>query len=502
MKSPGSTVFIIFASSVLAVLLLLVGCEDIFGRNPPDMSAGQELTRKDVLALQHLREDHISTEEDIARQVSDFITTNSVARSVSAIAPDITSVKKFISKTDKGFSGLTTNARNAAGDSETPEESEIPFYLFELGNKENDTKGFALTCGDDRIGNILAIVENGSPDLDNSFMELYYTNLEAYIGETIELYNSVSDADIEAALKKANEQFSGNARVVDMNTLYDYDTDGKTRLKTAWNQEGSPYWDVLNETKGMAGLSMYNRYVTGCLAVAMAQIMAYWEYPDSCKTDPYKGSKYIWNDMKASPNAEWINAQSLGGDAARAKSAKRAVSTLIYEIAENVVTQYGTLKTDADMYRTVPVFNKFDYKTSDAYPVSYDLNRIKASINQRRPVVSYGFAVKQRKITEYKFLWFILKVEKEGYDKGHAWVIDDYRTRTMQIMAAGNLIGNRMLYLPDDYVRCNLGFGGGKDGWYKNAVFSTNKGPVSRSSAGDAEGFYRYNLQMLPDVCR
>jgi hypothetical protein len=283
-----------------------------------------ELTRQDVLALHHLQPEHISSEERLSDMVSDFLSTSSSSRSISGEKTTIAGIKKFTSKVDNGFSSVTANARSASAE---PEPSEIPFYLFELENTAEDTKGFALTCGDDRIGNVLALVENGSVDLDNPFMDIYYTNLESYIAETIDFYNNITDDDIYTALEKINQ---GTERAVTSSNYYDFNTNGSTLLETQWNQ-WEPYWDIINEVKGRTNWPRYDKYLTGCTATAMAQVMAFWKYPNKCSIEPYNNINYVWNDMKAYPNA--TNLTTTG---------KRAVAALMYEAAEKLGTDYGT----------------------------------------------------------------------------------------------------------------------------------------------------------------
>lgn len=503
-------VFAAFIVPAFAVMLTAAGCENVFGKKPPDVPADSELTRKDILALQHLREDHISTEEALAGQVYDFLSKDVSTRSVTPNVPAVTNVKKFISKTDKGFSGMTANARAASGASETREESEIPFYIFEIANKNEDKKGFALTCGDDRIGNILAVAESGSPDLDNPFMELYYTNLEAYIGETIEIYNSVTDEDIAVALTKAgkeSERFTATSdfSFKDFFNTYDYDTDGKTRLKTAWGQH-EPYWDTINKVKNRTFNSYADKYVTGCLTTAMAQIMAYWEYPDSCDIEPYSTFHYSWDVIKAVPDLRYVTPHTFGGNSVLSEHAKHSASILMYQVAEAVIVQYGTNATGGSTgYLTTNAFNTFGYATPDGH-IDYDISAIVSSIDNGRPVAIEGFDTLEHTVTQYKrdnyFLWWFLGTDyweehKDNYLQGHAWVIDDYCTRAKPVIFFKDLLCRAY------YVHCNLGWDGSKNGWYASGVFDTEKDPVALKSTKtieQSEGWYRYNMKIIPNI--
>jgi hypothetical protein len=97
-------------------------------------------------------------------------------------------------------------------------------------------------------------------------------------------------------------------------------------LSTTWNQQGY-YNDAIEAVYG-------NNYPTGCNTTALAQVLAYHEYPSACtnystlkslwsKVDSvgWSGS-YNWSIMKASSAIDYLS--SLG---------KVEVSALMYEIA-------------------------------------------------------------------------------------------------------------------------------------------------------------------------
>ncbi len=53
-----------------------------------------------------------------------------------------------------------------------------------LKNTETEDTGFALTCGDVRIGNIIAIAETGNLEEIPEFQNLFYSKLSEYVAET------------------------------------------------------------------------------------------------------------------------------------------------------------------------------------------------------------------------------------------------------------------------------------------------------------------------------
>jgi hypothetical protein len=165
------------------------------------------LERHEYLALMHLEESHEITPETLQSQLGNFLANNAASRSADSPASSVTGVQKFTTVIENGFSSVTANKRSVATEQEA---SEIPFYLFDLENPVEQTSGYAVTCGDMRIPGILAVVENGEFGGEHPFKDVFYTNLAAYILETIELYNGITDEDIAAAVEKHNSISDGN----------------------------------------------------------------------------------------------------------------------------------------------------------------------------------------------------------------------------------------------------------------------------------------------------
>jgi hypothetical protein len=142
---------------------------------------------------------------------------------------------------------------------------------------------------------------------------------------------------------------------------------------------------------------------------------------------------------------------------------------------------------------TTSAFKKMGYKTPS--PVSgYDLSVIKSSINNGRPVLIGGYDTRTHYIRTYYFLWWVVRTEEwDSYSGGHEWIIDDYSTRTRSLYFAGFT-----LRYPVEYVHCNIGWGGQKDGWYLSGSFDVNNGPQTRSVGTD--NFYQFELEILPNV--
>ena len=142
---------------------------------------------------------------------------------------------------DKMFRETRGFARSA-GSSE-----EKAFYVFNA----DDNKGFVIVSGDDRTTDILGYSKTGNLDLEQMPDNLRWW-LDGYVRQ-IEMDTSAKPA------QKNKTRGADNWKTV--NPL----------IKTEWNQN-APY-----NTKCPL---IYNQYpMTGCVAVAMAQVMYYWKCP-------------------------------------------------------------------------------------------------------------------------------------------------------------------------------------------------------------------------------
>jgi hypothetical protein len=248
---------------------MLTGCNDIF--IPPDASNGtaasvpvasngSDLTQLDYLAITRMTASHTVDMETLEKMVSGMLQISKdegSARSV-AITRTITGVQKVTSIPSKSFSAGDPAARSVALEPEEP----VELYTFEVADPVEETRGYILASNDNRIGNILAIVENGDfDDPEDPFTGILNKNLEKYIDTTIAAYGTLTDADTFAALEKLNAQEEGRALASHWELIQDYLKQGyvisSTNLyndfqavrppliTTNWNQ-GAPYSNYVN----------------------------------------------------------------------------------------------------------------------------------------------------------------------------------------------------------------------------------------------------------------
>lgn len=167
---------------------------------------------------------------------------------------------------------------------------EVPaYYVFPNG----EDKGFTIVSGDDRLPEIVGYSVNGTYDEDAlptnyvSFMKAYQEMVEGLEQGDAQVATSVAE---KKALRASGYQYSTVAPLLG---------------EIAWNQY-EPYNNMCPIYSGS------KRAVTGCVATAMAQVMAYYQYPKELKADipAYvtkthgltipaisKGEKYDWDNM-------------------------------------------------------------------------------------------------------------------------------------------------------------------------------------------------------------
>ena len=208
-------------------------------------------------------------------------------------------------------------------------------------------------------------------------------------------------------------------------------------LSTTWNQ-GCGYNDLLDvcSSGGSCG-----RVWAGCTATAMAQVMRFWEYPQS----------YNWSLM---PNY----------------SGNSETSILMRDIGEAVNMNYSCDGSKASLTSASnALINTFGYSSSASY-VSYNTNTVVTQLNTGRPIIIEGY--------------------NSTLTSGHAWVCDGYRrNRYITIHNPDTYYEYETYTFSPLYLWMNWGWGYyGGNGWYLYNDFT----PSSRD--------YNYHNNMIINI--
>ena len=135
------------------------------------------------------------------------------------------------------------------------------YYLYQNENGE----GWVIIAADDAVSPVLAYSETGHFSTENmpANVRKWMSKYNHFI-QKIEADGVTASEETAAqwqALRTSPRRAKGDAVVGPL-------------IKTQWDQD-SPYWDLCPGTGK-------NKAYVGCVATAMAQVMKYWQYPESC----------------------------------------------------------------------------------------------------------------------------------------------------------------------------------------------------------------------------
>ncbi len=473
----------------LSLSLSLVSIFFVAACNGGISDSSSELTRKDVLALQSLQEKHYASEDELKKVVQVFMngqidqqTKNSGISGLSISSPE-----KIVLGTENSFKDAADSKSDTKGE-------DVSFYLFAI-DSGSEKEGFALTCPDTRIGNLIAFAPSGQLDEDNPFTSVFYSKLIDYVENTMDTYNSVTEDDVSDALEKIEnpdsdiltKEMSGG--ISDVGYLNDWVyNSGKSLSLTneLWWGQSPGYNDAIHEAYG-------EYYSTGCTTTAIAQIMAYHEYPDYCDLSDFSnedwyqnvswcnGLSYTWPLMKQQKVYHWLpETGKIRVAALMLEIMKRLNSTFKFDNEGNYAgtSSYPSMWDDC--------FDQMGYLTPSGV-CNYSLSKVKTSINAYCPVMIAGD-----------------RYTDEGSEIGHAWVIDGYANMSCTAL----YLGYYPVTVTFDYVHCNLGWSGSSNGFYISGIFDTDNLPHSdnlyystqvRPTLGK---YYCYDIIIMPDIAR
>lgn len=208
--------------------------------------------------------------------------------------------------------------------------SQESYYVFPNAN----SKGFTIVSGDDRLPEIVGYSSQGSYD-ENNLPEGFISFMKAYQN----LYNKVNlgDADtlknlaeIKAWRNKKNASAASTSAVAPLLGNIEWD-------QTSPYNNMCPRYDSVHVA------------ATGCVATAMAQVMAYYKYPKQLKAD-IPGYVNRWNGIpmeiptitREEGVYDWDNMlPKYNKEANATQQQKDAVAKLMYHCGAAVQMNYG-----------------------------------------------------------------------------------------------------------------------------------------------------------------
>lgn len=208
--------------------------------------------------------------------------------------------------------------------------SQESYYVFPNAN----SKGFTIVSGDDRLPEIVGYSSQGSYD-ENNLPEGFISFMKAYQN----LYNKVNLGDAEALKNLAEIKAWRNKKNASAAS-----TSAVAPLlgNIEWDQT-SPYNNMCPRYDSV------HVAATGCVATAMAQVMAYYKYPKQLKAD-IPGYVNRWNGIpmeiptitREEGIYDWDNMlPKYNKEANATQQQKDAVAKLMYHCGAAVQMTYG-----------------------------------------------------------------------------------------------------------------------------------------------------------------
>ena len=288
------------------------------------------------------------------------------------------------------------------------------YYVYNVKNNN----GFIIVSADDAVTPILGYAFEGKYDSINqppAFIE-WMNNFKKQL-KSIKITNS-------KVLSHVKSEWS---KIITANTMTNETTSTEVAplLTTTWSQ-GCYYNSFCPEAaKGDCG-----NVPVGCEAVAMAQIINYWKYPNACNDIPGYTSYYGWMPDINSTIYNWANMVDNLTDST-SETKVNAVAELLYHCGVAVQMDYrvegsGAVSSDAAkaLCKYFNYSSSLQYKGKSSYSTLEWKSLLNNELNHGRPLYYDGHAG----------------------SSGHAFVCDGYQ----------NL----------DYYHFNWGWEGRCDGYF------------------------------------
>lgn len=314
---------------------------------------------------------------------------------------------------------------------------DIRFHVINF----EDNAGFALVSADDRTTPIYAYSTESNLDLEEGIAN---TGLSTFMEGAILRYREeirllpvigpwIPDPAAEDSfLLCPRTIYNGQECYV---KYHDHRQQVSPLLTTLWNQS-SPYNYYCPIINGQSWAGYENRAAAGCVTIALAQIMAYYNYPNN----------WDWGLIHTSPSySEGIHNETTN-----------EVAQFVYDVAISANISWG-IQSSSNIYNANSALENWNYITSAVQ--DFDCGNVVNSLKVNQPVYCRG--------------------TQPGTNEGHAWVIDGYNhTTTFATYYAIPLphvkLGESSFGSPFFY-HCNWGWGGNNNGYFID-TFSISEG--------------------------
>lgn len=299
--------------------------------------------------------------------------------------------------------------------------------------------GFAVVPNNEKATDVYALSTEGRFDVEeNENLKDFMSRAQEYLYEEVSVvpcqFQPVPPPD--DIKNYAKEWYAGEwcyaKRITTSTTPF-------FLLKTEWNQY-EPYRLFCFTSAG-------EQAAAGCVAVAMAQIMAYHKQPQS-----YNGHAYLWDEM-----LRYSYVPSIGAVA-------ESVAYLVNDIGKEVQMQYGTFEKGGSSSNINNAFLGFlTYGFQVTVPQKYNSEKVLESLELNRPVLIRATDV------------------NSGNGEGHEWVVDGYyqESTSVQYYSEETLEYKGGRGSSKKYLHCNWGWSSG-NGYFLENVYNINGSSLTK----------------------
>lgn len=316
--------------------------------------------------------------------------------------------------------------QKASGVVEVPSNAE--YYVFNA----SDNRGFVIVSGDDSLTELVGYSDSGTIDMDN---------LPPNLSSWLDAY-----AEYVRAVRRSEAKPLKTIPLVSLPIV-------RPLLKEInWNQ-GVPYNDMCpyDEKAGA-------RCPAGCMVTSFAQVMKYWEWPDTgVGSHSYQSAygelsanfakNYDWSKLRDSYNGYYDGEGNWVKDWTDEEG--QAIAQFMYDLGVAVEMSYTPTGSGASVKASEYALRNYfkydaDYYQRGEFSTSEFVELIVSELQESRPVVMAGY----------------------NLDYGHAFVLDGCN--------------------PDGFFHVNWGWGGMSNGYFNVNYLS----PSEQGIGGSDDGYY------------
>ncbi|MBQ5372258.1 MAG: C10 family peptidase [Rikenellaceae bacterium] len=322
-------------------------------------------------------------------------------------------------------------------------EQDTLMYIFNFA----DDQGFAIVPKSKNAPELLAVTTKGYYDgkeTDNEGFNMYMNNARLIVDpDTMVIINPGTPIDTSSNPGVGGGGI-GDQVITEWKTETDYDTTRRgPLLTTKWGQE-MPFNYYCFENGAQSGTK---NTPAGCTAIAVAQIMAYHEFPNSINLTysfaPTTNLTLNWDYWKENSYNDPIG-----------------LAIFIRELGERLNMDYQLDGSSSSIVYARNVLRDLSYNTSSIIDYNiYDNKIVPNNIADNLPVYIRGYDVLD--------------------SVGHAWIIDGYMFTEetskdyQRQMGQTNWTLVNTVYIKNTYYSFNWGHHGSKDGWFFIEKYTT-----------------------------